>query len=165
MLPRTPPPGLRRERKRGRYNSRVTSGSDLLQQLNPNQAQAADHFTGPALVIAGAGSGKTRTLIYRIAHLIRHYGVQPDQVLAVTFTNKAAAEMRERAGHLIEGANSLWMSTFHSAGVRILRAYGEYIGLQRGFVIYDDDDQLDIIEGSQSPTAHREAETAKAHRG
>jgi len=124
----------------------VTSGSDLLQQLNPNQAQAADHFTGPALVIAGAGSGKTRTLIYRIAHLIRHYGVQPDQVLAVTFTNKAAAEMRERAGHLIEGANSLWMSTFHSAGVRILRAYGEYIGLQRGFVIYDDDDQLDIIK-------------------
>ncbi|GGJ64199.1 ATP-dependent helicase [Deinococcus aquiradiocola] len=124
----------------------MTSGSDLLQQLNPNQAQAADHFTGPALVIAGAGSGKTRTLIYRIAHLIRHYGVQPDQVLAVTFTNKAAAEMRERAGHLIEGANSLWMSTFHSAGVRILRAYGEYIGLQRGFVIYDDDDQLDIIK-------------------
>ena len=121
-------------------------GSDLLSQLNPNQAEAADHFTGPALVIAGAGSGKTRTLIFRIAHLIQHYGVSPDQILAVTFTNKAAAEMRERASHLIKGSGTLWMSTFHSAGVRILRAYGEYIGLSRGFVIYDDDDQLDVIK-------------------
>ncbi|MXV20614.1 UvrD-helicase domain-containing protein [Deinococcus xianganensis] len=119
---------------------------DLLAQLNPTQAQAADHYTGPALVIAGAGSGKTRTLIYRIAHLIGHYGVQPGEILAVTFTNKAAAEMRERAGHLIDGADKLWMSTFHSAGVRILRAYGEHIGLKRGFVIYDDDDQLDILK-------------------
>ncbi|UBV41429.1 ATP-dependent helicase [Deinococcus taeanensis] len=119
---------------------------DLLQQLNPTQAQAADHFTGPALVIAGAGSGKTRTLIYRIAHLIGHYGVNPGEILAVTFTNKAAAEMRERASHLVPGADKLWMSTFHSAGVRILRAYGEHIGLKRGFVIYDDDDQLDILK-------------------
>ncbi|WP_409013322.1 UvrD-helicase domain-containing protein [Deinococcus sp.] len=124
----------------------MTSAPDLLSQLNPNQAQAADHFTGPALVIAGAGSGKTRTLIFRIAHLIQHYGVSPDQILAVTFTNKAAAEMRERASHLIKGSGTLWMSTFHSAGVRILRAYGEYIGLSRGFVIYDDDDQLDVIK-------------------
>nr|WP_043816627.1 UvrD-helicase domain-containing protein [Deinococcus maricopensis] len=122
------------------------SPSDLLAQLNPNQAQAADHHTGPALVIAGAGSGKTRTLVYRIAHLIQHYDVHPGEILAVTFTNKAAAEMRERASHLVQGANQLWMSTFHSAGVRILRAYGEYIGLKRGFVIYDDDDQLDILK-------------------
>ncbi|WP_045233508.1 UvrD-helicase domain-containing protein, partial [Deinococcus pimensis] len=120
--------------------------TDLLSQLNPAQAEAAAHFTGPALVVAGAGSGKTRTLIYRIAHLIREHDVQPGEVLAVTFTNKAAAEMRERAGHLIEGAGELWMSTFHSAGVRILRAYGEYIGLRRGFVIYDDDDQLDLLK-------------------
>ncbi|PTA69353.1 UvrD-helicase domain-containing protein [Deinococcus arcticus] len=119
---------------------------DLLSQLNPTQAQAADHFTGPALVIAGAGSGKTRTLIYRIAHLIGHYGVNPGEILAVTFTNKAAAEMRERASHLVPGADKLWMSTFHSAGVRILRAYGEHIGLKRGFVIYDDDDQLDLLK-------------------
>lgn len=124
----------------------MTSEVDLLSQLNETQAQAADHFTGPALVIAGAGSGKTRTLIYRIAHLIGHYGVSPSEILAVTFTNKAAAEMRERAGHLVPGAGELWMSTFHSAGVRILRAYGEYIGLKRGFVIYDDDDQLDILK-------------------
>ncbi|MCD0170585.1 UvrD-helicase domain-containing protein [Deinococcus sp. 23YEL01] len=119
---------------------------DLLAQLNPTQAQAADHYEGPALVIAGAGSGKTRTLIYRIAHLIGHYGVQPGEILAVTFTNKAAAEMRERASHLVPGAQNLWMSTFHSAGVRILRAYGEHIGLKRGFVIYDDDDQLDVLK-------------------
>ena len=119
---------------------------DLLSELNPNQAEAAAHFEGPALVIAGAGSGKTRTLIYRIAHLIQSHGVEPGQILAVTFTNKAAAEMRERASHLIAGADKLWMSTFHSAGVRILRAYGEYIGLGRGFVIYDDDDQLDVLK-------------------
>nr|WP_255673521.1 UvrD-helicase domain-containing protein [Deinococcus sp. 14RED07] len=118
----------------------------MLAQLNPTQAQAADHYEGPALVIAGAGSGKTRTLIYRIAHLIGHYGVQPGEILAVTFTNKAAAEMRERASHLVPGAQDLWMSTFHSAGVRILRAYGEHIGLRRGFVIYDDDDQLDVLK-------------------
>lgn len=124
--------------------------TDLLSQLNERQAQAAAHFTGPALVIAGAGSGKTRTLIYRIAHLIQAHGVDPEQILAVTFTNKAAAEMRERASHLIAGADKLWMSTFHSAGVRILRTYGERIGLQRGFVIYDDDDQLDIIKEAAS---------------
>ena len=124
----------------------MTTAPDLLNALNPTQAQAADHYTGPALVIAGAGSGKTRTLIYRIAHLIAHYGVQPGEILAVTFTNKAAAEMRERASHLVPGAQDLWMSTFHSAGVRILRAYGEHIGLRRGFVIYDDDDQLDLLK-------------------
>ncbi len=123
----------------------VTSG-DLLAQLNDTQAQAAAHYTGPALVIAGAGSGKTRTLIYRIAYLIQHYGVDPSEILAVTFTNKAAAEMRERAKHLVTGADKLWMSTFHSAGVRILRMYGEHIGLKRGFVIYDDDDQLDVLK-------------------
>ncbi|GAA4021922.1 UvrD-helicase domain-containing protein [Deinococcus rubellus] len=122
------------------------TGRDLLSELNPNQAEAAAHFEGPALVIAGAGSGKTRTLIYRIAHLIETHQVDPGQILAVTFTNKAAAEMRERASHLITGSDKLWMSTFHSAGVRILRAYGEYIGLKRGFVIYDDDDQLDILK-------------------
>ncbi|WP_293914817.1 UvrD-helicase domain-containing protein [Deinococcus sp.] len=122
------------------------TGRDLLAELNPNQAEAAAHFEGPALVIAGAGSGKTRTLIYRIAHLIQARGVEPGQILAVTFTNKAAAEMRLRASHLITGSERLWMSTFHSAGVRILRAYGEYIGLGRGFVIYDDDDQLDVLK-------------------
>lgn len=119
---------------------------DLLSQLNPNQAEAAAHYTGPALVIAGAGSGKTRTLVYRLAHLIMNHHVPPREILAVTFTNKAAAEMRERAEKLVYGASDLWMSTFHSAGVRILRAYGENIGLKRGFVILDDDDQLDLLK-------------------
>ncbi|WP_229838880.1 ATP-dependent helicase [Deinococcus piscis] len=125
---------------------KADASQDLLSQLNEQQAAAADHFTGPALVIAGAGSGKTRTLIYRIAHLINHYGVDAGEILAVTFTNKAAAEMRERASRLVPEADRLWMSTFHSAGVRILRTYGEHIGLKRGFVIYDDDDQLDILK-------------------
>lgn len=124
----------------------VQPPADLLAQLNEQQAAAARHFTGPALVIAGAGSGKTRTLIYRIAHLMSYHGVDAGEILAVTFTNKAAAEMRERASHLVPEADRLWMSTFHSAGVRILRAYGEHIGLRRGFVIYDDDDQLDVLK-------------------
>ncbi len=133
------------ENRAGEKNG-ARPASDLLSQLNEQQAAAAAHFTGPALVIAGAGSGKTRTLIYRIAYLIDHHGVRPGEILAVTFTNKAAAEMRERAGRLVPGAEGLWMSTFHSAGVRILRAYGEQIGLRRGFVIYDDDDQLDLLK-------------------
>lgn len=120
--------------------------SNLLSQLNPVQASAAAHHLGPALVLAGAGSGKTRTLVYRIAHLIQQHQIPPQHILAVTFTNKAAAEMRERASRLIEGSEGLWMSTFHSAGIRILRAYGEHIGLQRGFVILDDDDQLDLLK-------------------
>jgi DNA helicase II / ATP-dependent DNA helicase PcrA len=122
------------------------SRTHLLEGLNPNQAAAAQHVTGPALVLAGAGAGKTKTLIHRIALLIAEHEVHPNEILAVTFTNKAAAEMRERAGHLVTGASDLWMSTFHSAGVRILRAYGERIGLQKGFLIYDDDDQLDLLK-------------------
>lgn len=124
--------------------------SDLLAQLNETQAAAAAHFEGPALIVAGAGSGKTRTLIYRIAHLISAYDVLPSEILAVTFTNKAAAEMKERAAHLMPHANDLWLSTFHSAGVRILRIYGEYIGIGKNFVIYDDNDQLDIIKKAMS---------------
>lgn len=128
-------------------HDQISPPNDLLAQLSVTQAAAAAHYTGPALVLAGAGSGKTRTLIYRIAHLIQEYEVDPSSILAVTFTNKAAAEMRERAEKLIgSAAQNLWMSTFHSAGVRILRAYGESIGLRRGFVIFDSDDQLDVIK-------------------
>ena len=124
----------------------VRSSEDILKDLNPVQREAASHYTGPALLLAGAGSGKTKTLIHRIAYLIEKYGVYPNEILSVTFTNKAASEMRERASHLVRGADELWMSTFHSAGVRILRAYGEQIGLERGFLIYDDDDQLDLLK-------------------
>ena len=105
------------------------------------------HFEGPALVIAGAGSGKTRTVVQRVAFLMSEHGVLPQQILAVTFTNKAAGEMKERVETLIgPAAKGLWVSTFHSACLRILRTYGELIGLQNGFGIYDDTDQLDMLK-------------------
>ena len=119
----------------------------LLEPLNDSQREAVEHFDGPALVIAGAGSGKTKTVIHRIAYLMDVHGVYPQQILAVTFTNKAASEMKERIGAIAGSrARDLWMSTFHSACLRILRAYGELIGLNQGFVIYDDTDQLDVLK-------------------
>ena len=121
--------------------------TDLLSSLNESQQAAAAHFEGPALVIAGAGSGKTRTVVHRIAYLLENYGVVPQQILAVTFTNKAAGEMKERVEQLIgEEGKDVWVSTFHSACLRILRTYGELIGLKPGFVIYDDTDQLDVLK-------------------
>lgn len=121
--------------------------SDLLSSLNPSQQEAVLHFEGPALVVAGAGSGKTRTVVHRIAYLLREHRVYPTEILAVTFTNKAAGEMKERLEKMVgRAARDLWVSTFHSAAVRILRAYGEYVGLKPGFVIYDDDDQNSLLK-------------------
>jgi DNA helicase II / ATP-dependent DNA helicase PcrA len=121
--------------------------SDLLSTLNDEQRKAVLHYEGPALVIAGAGSGKTKTVVHRIAYLMQEHGVYPQQILAVTFTNKAAGELKERVTHLIgPPAKDLWVSTFHSACLRILRTYGDKVGLQPGFGIYDDNDQLDIIK-------------------
>jgi DNA helicase II / ATP-dependent DNA helicase PcrA len=120
---------------------------ELLETLNDEQRSAVQHYDGPALVIAGAGSGKTKTVVHRIAYLMQEHGVYPQQILAVTFTNKAAGELKERVEHLIgPPAKDLWVSTFHSACLRILRSYGEKIDLQHGFVIYDDNDQLDILK-------------------
>jgi len=120
---------------------------ELLAPLNDEQRAAVTHFQGPALVLAGAGSGKTRTVVHRIAYLLSEHDVLPQQVLAVTFTNKAAGELKERVAHLIgEPARDLWVSTFHSACLRVLRTYGERIGLKPGFAIYDDDDQLDLLK-------------------
>ena len=105
------------------------------------------HHDGPALVLAGAGSGKTRTVVQRIAYLMQEHEVYPQQILAVTFTNKAAGELRERVEALIgTAARDLWVSTFHSACLRVLRSYGERIGLRSGFAIYDDSDQLDLLK-------------------
>ncbi len=102
---------------------------------------------GPALVIAGAGSGKTRTVVHRVAYLLAERGVYPTEVLAVTFTNKAADEMRERLIKMVgRSAGELWVSTFHSAGLRILRKYGERVGLKPGFVVYDEDDQRVLLK-------------------
>ncbi len=121
--------------------------SDLLSSLNPSQQEAVQHFEGPALVVAGAGSGKTRTVVHRIAYLLRERRVYPAEILAVTFTNKAAGEMKERLEKMVgPAAKDLWVSTFHSASVRILRTYGEYVGLKPGFVIYDDDDQNTLLK-------------------
>ncbi|MEX2534889.1 MAG: UvrD-helicase domain-containing protein [Trueperaceae bacterium] len=119
----------------------------LLKSLNEQQRAAVLHFEGPALVVAGAGSGKTHTVVQRIAYLMEERGVLPQQVLAVTFTNKAAGELRERVVELIgPAARDLWVATFHSACLRVLRTYGELIGLQNGFAIYDDTDQLEVLK-------------------
>lgn len=120
---------------------------DLLSSLNEAQQQAVLHFEGPALVVAGAGSGKTRTVVHRIAYLLRERRVYPGEILAVTFTNKAAGEMKERLGKMVGGlAGDLWVSTFHSAALRVLRVYGEWVGLKPGFVVYDDDDQGTLLK-------------------
>lgn len=120
---------------------------DLLDGLNPQQKKAVTTTEGPLLVLAGAGSGKTRVLTHRIAYLIKEKGVYPGNILAITFTNKAAGEMKERVlGLLGEENRFLWVSTFHSACVRILRADAEKIGYSRNFVIYDTSDQLVVVK-------------------
>ncbi len=118
-----------------------------IDSLNEAQRQAALCTEGPLLVLAGAGSGKTRVLTYRIAHMLGDLGVQPWQILAITFTNKAATEMRERLGQLVGPvARGMWVSTFHSMCVRILRADCEKLGFDRGFTIYDDDDSKRLLK-------------------
>ena len=119
----------------------------ILNELNENQRKAAERVEGPVLILAGAGSGKTRTVTYRIAHMIKEKNISPLNILALTFTNKAAREMKERAEELIGEENSynLVVSTFHSFAVRILKTYSERIGYGRNFNIYDVDDQKSII--------------------
>ena len=118
------------------------STSPFLEGLNPAQYDAVVHGEGPLLVVAGAGSGKTRVLTHRIAHLI-HTGVHPSQILAITFTNKAAREMRDRVADLVGPVvKNMWVSTFHSACVRILRVHAERVGLPRTFSIYDQGDAV-----------------------
>jgi len=120
--------------------------TDLLAQLNPMQQQAVRHGVGPLLLLAGAGSGKTRALTHRIAWLIREQGVRPWNILAVTFTNKAAGEMKERLGQLLGDDEGVWVSTFHAACVRILRQEIEVLGYTRHFTIYDDQDQERLLK-------------------
>jgi len=120
---------------------------DLLAQLNPDQLEAVVYDEGPVLVMAGAGSGKTRVLTSRVAYLLEEKKVPPHQILAITFTNKAAKEMRERIAVLApEAARELWICTFHAACLRILRRQVEFYGRDRNFVIYDTDDQLTLIK-------------------
>jgi DNA helicase II / ATP-dependent DNA helicase PcrA len=120
--------------------------SSLLDGLNPQQREAVLATDGPVLILAGAGSGKTRVITHRIAHLVLDKGVPTDAVLAVTFTNKAAGEMKARIEALLQGrALTGWVSTFHSLCVRLLRREAGNIGLSRDFVIYDDDDQIAAV--------------------
>lgn len=121
---------------------------ELLKGLNDNQAKAVAHGDGPLLIIAGAGSGKTRVLTYRIAHLLAQKKANPWNILSLTFTNKAAAEMRERIQNLIgPAASKLWMGTFHSIFSRILRMEAEKIGYKSSFSIYDSDDSERTVKG------------------
>src|SRR5512133_3255789 len=121
--------------------------ASLLEDLNPEQRAAVLHGEGPILVLAGAGSGKTRVIVHRIAHLVRVRGVTPWNVLAVTFTNKAAGEMKERLEALLgPEANELWVQTFHAFGARFLRREAARAGLPPSFAIYDTDDQLRLVK-------------------
>jgi len=118
----------------------------LLDGLNPRQLEAVTHGSGPLLVLAGAGSGKTRVIVQRIAWLVREAGIPPEAILAVTFTNKAAGEMRERIEHLLAPDRvRAWIGTFHALCLRILRRDGPRIGVGPGFEIYDADDQLALV--------------------
>jgi len=138
----------------------VAGDAEPLARLNPAQREAVLHHEGPLLVIAGAGSGKTRVLTTRIARLIRHHGVEPARILAVTFTNKAAGEMRARIAHLLaedsgtagspvpspEAVRKMWCGTFHAIGARMLRTNAARVGRTASFTIYDEDDSLGLIK-------------------
>jgi ATP-dependent DNA helicase UvrD/PcrA len=128
---------------------------DLPHALNPAQREAVEHLHGPLLVLAGAGSGKTRVLTTRIAALIDRHGVPPDRIFAVTFTNKAAGEMKHRIGRLLErDPSGLWIGTFHSLSARLLRREAELLGFTRRFTIYDEDDRLSLIKRLMEQRGH-----------
>ena len=115
--------------------------------LNERQKEAVYQTDGPVLILAGAGSGKTRVLTHRIAYLTERCGVNPWNIMAITFTNKAAGEMRDRVDKIAGfGAESIWVSTFHSSCVRILRRYIDRLGFDNHFTIYDTDDQKTVMK-------------------
>lgn len=119
----------------------------MIDGLNAKQSEAVEWTQGPVLILAGAGSGKTRVLTYRMAHLIKNLGVKPWEIFAVTFTNKAAGEMKERVSKILgdDAASDMWVATFHSACLRILRTHADAIGFKKDFTIYDDRDQKEAI--------------------
>ena len=121
-----------------------------LESLNPEQRQATEHFEGPLLVLAGAGSGKTRVLTARVCNLIHEQGILPNQILAVTFTNKAAGEMRDRiSGLLGREPAGMWIGTFHAVGARLLRRHANHIGWEKSFSIFDADQSLRLVKNVQ----------------
>ncbi len=128
--------------------ARAAAGPDYLEGLNPEQREAVETLDGPLLVLAGAGTGKTRVLTTRIAHILATGRAYPSQILAVTFTNKAAREMKLRVaamvGEAVEGMP--WLGTFHSIGAKILRRHAELVGLKSDFTILDTDDQIRLMK-------------------
>ena len=121
--------------------------SAYLEQLNTPQREAVEHTEGPLLILAGAGSGKTRVLTCRVAYLIQEKGVAPWNILAITFTNKAAGEMRERVDRAVgDRAGMVWVATFHSTCCRILRRHIDRLGYDRSFTIYDTDDSRQVVK-------------------
>jgi len=123
------------------------TGRDWARTLNAEQREAVAHLNGPLLVLAGAGSGKTRVLITRLAVLLDEHGVPPERIFAVTFTNKAAAEMKQRVATLLDrDPTGLWIGTFHSLSARLLRRDAERLGFSRQFTIFDEDDRLALIK-------------------
>ena len=117
---------------------------DFAKELNPEQYKAATAGEGPILVLAAAGTGKTRTLVHRVAYLVEQ-GVPPERILLLTFTNRAAREMLERAEKLVPGMGGVWSGTFHHVCARFLRQYGSCLGYKPGFAILDEDDQKKIM--------------------
>src|SRR5687768_7128857 len=126
---------------------RYNGGLDLLSSLNPEQQEAVLKTDGALLILAGAGSGKTRVIAHRIAYMVSEGFADPDRVLAVTFTNKAAGEMRTRVETLLRAdCQGMWISTFHALCARLLRREAPQIGLSRDFVIYDSTDQMSVMK-------------------
>jgi len=118
-----------------------------LDSLNQKQKEAVETLTGPVLILAGAGTGKTRVLTTRLSHILNKKLAKPWEILAVTFTNKAANEMKERVQKLLKiDVERLWIGTFHSSGLKILRKYSELCNLKSGFTVIDTDDQLRVIK-------------------
>ena len=131
------------------------SSPELDLALNPAQREAVEHVQGPLLVLAGAGSGKTRVLTMRIAALIDKHGVPPERIFAVTFTNRAAGEMKDRIGRLLNrNPSGLWIGTFHSLSARLLRREAQLLGFTRQFTIYDEDDRISVIKRLMEQQGH-----------
>ena len=122
----------------------MPEGANLLGDLTPAQREAVTHYQGPLLILAGAGSGKTRVITRRVAYLLEQ-GIRPSSILAITFTNKAAGEMRQRVEQLVPGCR-VWISTFHSLGARLLRQYADRLSIDKNFTIYDQSDRARMVK-------------------
>lgn len=130
------------------FNPYAYEQIDILSGLNPEQKEAVLHDEGPLLILAGAGSGKTRVITHRIAYLVEHRGVSPRNILAITFTNKAAREMKERVENLLgpHTTRGMWIGTFHSMMARVLRQFAQLLGFSSNFTILDTSEQRTIVK-------------------